>query len=456
MSSKEKKIALINPNYNLSENIGISSDNSKTEPILLYPPLGLLYLASCAEMLGHKVSLIDMPAANIKEKNILRDLGEEPDIVGIYTNTFSLNSISKIIEELKSELSSKIILGGPHLSYDSSIVKKMGADYGFLGDSERSFMDFLRDGCKSNKKIIQNKSMKNLDEIPFPSRHLLDRDQYISPHVSGKVTSMITSRGCPFDCVFCFHGIMGYKWRARSPRNIVDEIDCISNSGIEYIEIEDDFFTFSKTRVIEICKGIVDRGIKISFGCETRADFVDQELISWLKKAGCVNIQFGIESGSEKIRERIGKRLNNDVLIKAFRLCKEIGMSTTAYFMFGHPGESRANMLETIEFAKKLNPTFALFHITRILPGSRLFKIALEEGLVDQNVWNDVRRGAPVPPYVPKGIDYNDMVELQNRAWKEFYMNPRTLGKIFTGTSSANDFFTKVKSGIRILKMLYR
>jgi radical SAM superfamily enzyme YgiQ (UPF0313 family) len=243
------------------------------------------------------------------------------------------------------------------------------------------------------------------------------------------------------------------SYRKRDPKNVIKEIELIVREGFEYMEIEDDCFTLDKKRAKEICELIIKKKIKINWGCETRIDCVDEKLLAIMKRAGCTNVRYGIESGNEKIRsDIIGKKITNEEIRKVIKNMKEKGLISVAYFMFGHPTESFKNMKETIEFALEIDPDYVDFHLAMPIPGSRLFEIATKEGKVRKDVWNEVIKGIPIPVYVPNGVTLAEMIEMQKVAYKTFYGKPSSIIKNLMRAKNIEDLILKIKTGLILTK----
>jgi radical SAM superfamily enzyme YgiQ (UPF0313 family) len=456
-------IVLVNPNYTRSKDKRFCFHL----PIQCYPPLGLAYLASSLEKFNIPVKIIDARALNIDENATVKMLYSfSPKVVGIYVTSFNLPYIYNLIKEIKNVMNSTIIVGGPHITHYPQSVLSLGADYGIVGDGEKSLVKFMK---KYGKEDVQNiegltyfksgkifvnfiKPIKNLDILPFPSRHMLPNERYYSPLHKGMVTTMVTSRGCPFDCIFC--GLPNKKsYRKRSPKNVVKEIELIANEGFEYVEIEDDCFTLDKKRARRICELIIKKKIKINWGCETRIDCVDEKLLALMKKAGCTNVRYGIESGNEKIRsDVIGKKITNEEIRRVIKNMKKEDLISVAYFMFGHPTETLKDMKETIEFALEIDPDYADFHLAIPIPGSRLLEIATKEGKVRKDVWDKVIKGVPIPVYVPNGVTLAEMIEMQKLAYKNFYSKPSCIIKNLKKVKDIEDLTLKIKTGLILTK----
>lgn len=460
---KLKDVVLINPNYVKAENFYKINFHLA---IQRYPPLHLAYLASSLEKANIGVYIIDAAALDLSDEKVIKLLKKyKPKIVGIYVNSFFLPIVNNLIQKIRSDVDCIIVLGGPHITHQPSSIIKLGADYGFSGEAEKSLVEFIN--SKNRKKtpglihklgktvkINSTEFIKDLDSLPFPARHLLPNEKYYMPFFDGKTTTMMPSRGCTFNCIFC--GGTKRKYREVSVERVLGEIENIISMGFKYIQMQDDTFSLNKRRVSKICKEIIKRRLDITWGCETRADFLDKSLIYLMKKAGCTNVQFGVESGSEKVRnEIIGKNLSTDIIRETTKNLKNVGMITISYFMFGHPTETYKDMKKTFEFAKSLKLDYVDFHLAVPIPGSRLFDIACREGKIKENVWDDVIFGAQIPVYVPDNVTLEQMIELQRKAYSEFYFNVPMLIKISKNITSLNDLCLKIKTGLIVLKNKY-
>lgn len=458
-----KDIILINPNY--LEFRGLSITHLT---IQRYPPLGLAYLTSFLVKEGFDVGIIDAAALNITNEKIVELLKKnEPKFVGIYTTSLFLPIVYGLIQKIKDKTNCTVIIGGPHVTYYPQSIIRLGADYGIRGDGEIPLLELLRGKNKTEIPgliYLKNKKLKinnifiypKLDELPFPARYMLPNEKYFSPLFPGKMTTMITSKGCNFNCIFC--GIPHLKSYAEmSVGRVIQEIEQIVHNDFEYIEIEDDCFTLNKKRVQKICEKIIQNKFEINWGAETRADMVDQQLMLKMKKAGCTNIRFGIESGCERVRNSvINKFIPNSTIKKAIRSAKKAGLEVVTYFMFGHPTETMNEMKKTLEFALQLNQDYADFHLAIPIPGSRLFEIACEEGKLGKDIWDKVIFSGEIPTYVPDNISIEEMLKLQQEAYLKFYFSIRTIGKFLFKVKNMNDFKSKIKTAVVVFKKVFK
>jgi radical SAM superfamily enzyme YgiQ (UPF0313 family) len=228
----------------------------------------------------------------------------------------------------------------------------------------------------------------DLDSMPFPARDLVPYKKYTSLlATSSVVTTMFTSRGCPYKCSFCDRPHLGSVFRYRSAEDVVAEMEECIRMGIGEILIYDDTFTVNRQRVMDICNLILKKRLKFRWDIRARVNTVDFEMLKLLKKAGCERIHYGVESGNQGILNILKKGITLEQVRKAFRMTKKVGISTLGYFMIGSPSETRETIMQTINFAIEIGADFAHFTITTPFPGTELYRDALKKGLIKTEVW---------------------------------------------------------------------
>jgi len=465
----DKKVILVVPPF--SEQAAMSAEQryrQNTKELRLYPPLGLAYLA--AELLSRDIAceIIDS-AALMLNNDEAADLifSNNPSIVGITVTSFTLRSTNNLIRRLKKiKPTLPIVIGGPHITHWPESVFELGADYGIRGDGENSLSELVeclsrRDRTFANIEGLVTKQdngiainngiavIRDLDSLAFPARKLLPEERYVFVmSYFGKFATVITARGCIFDCIYC--GIPHKKQlHVRAIDNIICEFKTIADDSYGYVNFIDDCFTIDRKRTIELCEQISRNNIKIRWGCATRADCVDYELLKAMKKAGCYDIRFGVESGVEPIRESsIGKQITDKIFIKSFRDAKKAGLITTGFFLFGHPQETFQDMRKTVHFAKKLNPHYAAFMLATPVPGSRLFDISLKEGKLNTDIWRKISvNQTALPVYTPDSVSLRQMKSLQSRASVSFYLRPASIIAKLNEIKHPGELFFKMKIG---------
>lgn len=395
------KILLINPSSSTPEN--------RREYIL-----GIPYLVSALRAKGY----FDIQFRNYFNMQwtetigltleVLKDF--KPDVVLL--SSFTINRIAGFkIAQMAKEFnpSIKVVMGGMHPSFMyKQILSNTLVDVVCIGEGDRTIIELL-DAFKVNAPLDDIKGIafkkdggifitekrpfiKDLDTIPFPA-HDLYKD-YLTK--TGKA-HIIASRGCPFGCQFCSTTeFWGRSWRARSVRNVVDEIEMLLRDyGIKYACFLDDEFTLQKRRTTELCKEMLNRGLKIKWSCSTRVNTFDREQLEWMVKSGCEHIALGIESGSSRILKTIGKKITVENIINTFDLLNEFKLSRGAYLMVGNPGENKESVEETIQLVKRLELDVSSVAVAEIYPGTQLYEIAKERGFITDDYWLTER----TPPF---------------------------------------------------------
>ncbi len=354
------------------------------------PPMGLLYIQSAIEHSKHESIFIDANLNNLTHTETAeRILSHSPDIIGIQAMTFTMPDACILAQELKkSDPYCVIAMGGPHPTiYPEETIALPYVDYVIVGEGEFSFVDFLDDPGVS--PIIGSTDLiKDLDELHIPARASSEYTRYSSVLAKhNPITVMITSRGCPFQCIFCNR--MGRKYRAHSADYVLKEFDEIHRLGIPEVFIHDDTFSLDKQRVSDICIGLVNRGYKISWEARTRVDCVDREILKKMKLAGCDRLSFGVESGSLPVLASMKKNIDLNTIKSVFKMCKDIGITTLADFMVGNLDEKQVDIDKTLRLMKCLNPDYVQFSVCSPYPKTPLYELGLETKVIKKDVWRE-------------------------------------------------------------------
>jgi len=444
------------------------------------PPLGLLYIAASLEKSDkqklHQIRIIDCQLEKINHEKLRNILTEEkPDVIGMTAMTFNMPTIIQVAEIAKQvDANIKIILGGPHVFIYPQETMNIGVvDFLILGEGEITFTELINtinsNGdlhnikglvFKENNKVIINElaePLKDLDSLPFPARHLIKNEKYISALAERTpVTTMITSRGCPFQCIFCNRPHLGKIFRYRSAKNVVSEIEECVKMGIREIFIYDDTFTVNRQRVVDVCNLILEKKLDVYWDIRARVDTVDYELLKLLKRASCVRIHFGIEAGTEKVIKALKKGISLDRVKTAFNDASQVGIKTLAYFMMGSPSETREDILETIKLAKKINPDFAHFSITTPFPATELYTLGLQNKILPNDYWREFAKH-PTSDFQPlvweENLKKEELIKLLQKAYSSFYWRPSYILKSLKKVRSFGELFRKFIAALKLLKI---
>ncbi len=469
------KVLLINPP---SENEIIGNNPAFIEEERGYnPPLGLLYIAGYLEKFTqYSVEVLDTQVEEVSYQEIEDIVREkQPEVVGITAMTLTLVDVLKTIKVIKSaNRNIKVVLGGPHAYiFPNETINLKGVDYLVLGEGEAIFKDLL--DCmddykklksirglvfKENGKIVNTgprQLIEDLDKLPFPARHLVPYKKY-SSLVLGKrpITTTFTSRGCPYKCTFCARPHLGKKFRARSARNVVDEIEECTKMGIYGFLVYDDTFTVKRDRVFEVCDELRKRKLDVEWDIRARVDTVDEQLLKRLKMAGCRGIHYGVEAGTEKILKILNKKITISKTKEIFSLTKKSKISTLGYFMIGNPGETREDIFETIRLMKELDPNYVHITILTPFPATEIYFDGLKSGVIARDYWKAFSEN-PIPGFIPphwgEFFTKGELVELLAFAYRDFYARPGYIMKNLVRTKSFKDLKRKIRAGVKVLKL---
>jgi radical SAM superfamily enzyme YgiQ (UPF0313 family) len=297
----------------------------------------------------------------------------------------------------------------------------------------------------------------NLDELGYPSRQLLPNNKYIHPITNKPYTMVNTSRGCRQQCIFCVaHLYYGYKLRMRSVKSILDEIqfDVIGKYGIDNIWMYADDFTGDRDFVVDICKGIIERNLKISWWSNTRVDVLDREMFRLMKESGCFMLSIGGESGNQDILNRMKKRTQLSQIKDTVVMLREIGISSLVYFLIGLPGESRSTIKDTINFTKQINPDYVEFYPATPYPGTEFFEIAKKENMIASEDWSLYECGGKSFVVSVPGVSHEELERILQDAYKEFYYRLPYLLLLLKRMTHPVEFFRLCRFGLTYFKRL--
>ncbi|NVM21761.1 MAG: cobalamin B12-binding domain-containing protein [Desulfobacterales bacterium] len=419
----------------------------------IYPPLGIAHVASFLEQNGVDAEVLDAKALNLTSTETKERIGKaHADIVGVTAMTPNCRGaleICKFTKEVDSHILT--VVGGPQMNvFPAETVSDPNVDVGVIGDGELAMLKLARNfgNHKNVPRIMHGRRVLNLDSLPFPARHLLPNERYYCVIAKHPFTTMITSRGCPFKCGFCYS--LDKRVRYRSAENVVDEMEqAVEKYRFKEVMFYDDCFTLNRKRVVAVCKEIIRRKLDVCWETPTRVDLVDFGLLKLMRKAGCIRIRYGVESGDENILKVMGKGVTLKQAEKAFEATRKARIETFAYFILGYIRETIDTMQKTIDFAKKLDPDWAMFTVATPLPETRLHAEAVKHGLIDADYWRDFtlgKRSDRVPFMVP------DADKWVNRAYRQFYFRPSFIAKKIGKVGSLNTLKRNLEGAWGILR----
>ena len=383
-----KKVQLIMPNFNWRAEFDIQKD----------PPVGLLYIASALLDYGYSVEITDANAENLSVDGVMdRIAAYKPDMVGISANFSPLhNSALKLAEKVKAiDNGIWIVAGGNHATACAEYMLEQSRgciDFIARGQGETVLVNlvrclgsgfdpasikgitYMRDGqaVSSGAETL----IDDLDSLPFPAYHLLKMELYDR-------YNLITSRGCPFRCNYCASGVICNKVRYRSPDRIIDEIEyLIKNHGHKHFWFSDDTFTANFKHTNELLDKMIASNINISWSCLTRVNRTKRDLLEKMKRAGCRYISYGVESGDQTMLDRMNKRITLDDVQKALLLTKEVGIDMYAFFLIGYPGDTEETVEQSFKLIREIGLTGVSFAIVIPLPGTALWRLLEDKGLI--------------------------------------------------------------------------
>jgi radical SAM superfamily enzyme YgiQ (UPF0313 family) len=478
-------VILINPPLSLQERYG--KDMQKFGAVS--EPLGIAYIAGYLEAQGIDVRIIDAQAENLDHDQVIRKLDGTPDaLVGISLLTPVFDSVKRLCDQIKKiHPETLIVLGGAHCTAlpEGTLEEIETADMVCMGEGELTMAEiysrYVHQGdnawsevkgvCyRANGRLIRNDArdfIPDLDRIPPPARHLLPMHKYhlTASRVAGSdyCPTIIVARGCPFKCTYCSR-TFGKSFRSHSIERIISEIRFLMDTyKVRQINIEADTLTANKRFLSGLCQAMIDAGFpsKLSWTCESRVDTVTEETLRLMKKAGCWQISYGVETGSQRLLSLISKGVTLKQVEDAFRTTKKLGISIRGFFMLGLPTETPEESRLTIEFAKKLDPLYAQFTVTVPYPGTQMFAELDRNGEIRTYDWGKYNtwsgwKGESIIPFVARGRTQEELSALQKQALREFYMRPKVVFRFLRSIASIYDI-QKYLTGFWVLtKSLFK
>jgi radical SAM superfamily enzyme YgiQ (UPF0313 family) len=434
--------------------------------------LGLGYLAAVLEKNQYEVDVIDCQVLKLSYEEFRSELGKrQPNIVGITSTTLTYKSglqIAKIAKEVCP--SCLTVMGGPHVTFwddkalqecpSLDVIVRREGEYTLLElvqkvEAGKSFGDMLGITYRKDGKIIRNPDrpyIEDLDSLPFPARHLWPMERLREYE---DILYLAASRGCVFWCEFCATVRMhGRKFRMRSPKNIVDELEFLHKTyGVDKFTFCDDAFTVDQARIEELCREITDRKLKIQWNCGTRVDMVTRELLVKMKEAGCISVWFGVESGSQQVLDAMKKGISIAQTIRVLGWVRELELKPVPNVILGFPGETKETAWKTIKFVEKISPDdVGFYNVATPFPGTPMYDLVKENGWLKVTDFDKYDTVTPI--FETPTLSMKELRKIHEQAFQSFYLRPTYVLRMFAkggmcGFSATRKAFAYLLRAIR-------
>lgn len=452
--ARKMKILLLIPPTDLSKSYGKLKRFSNPQP-----SIGIAYIAAVLRENGHDVKVVDAYVNSHTLEEIMNMVEKyAPAVVGMSVLTPSADIVYEISRNIRNIFPHiTIVMGNMHASlFSDDVLTKGYADFVIHREGEIAMPELLKAlenknsfesvkgiSFKKNNVVVNNPMMPHIDDLdalPFPAWDLFPMDKYSTdPRTEVKKnvveTMILATRGCPNQCTFCSSRTdrsLGSRYRMRNPKSVVDEMVYMNEKyGSDIFSFVDLAFPLVRKHAVELCNEIINIGLdkKIKWVTECRVKPLDEELLMLMKRAGCVRLCFGIESGNNEILKLLKKNFTVEDVRRAVRIAHKAGLEIDGMFMIGLPGETAETILETIDFAIELNVRYAIFNIFVPYPGCELYDTLKAQGKIHYTSWSDFTSypaySGGVPVYVPDGLSHQELMKLQTKAMRRFYLRPK-------------------------------
>jgi len=415
-----------------------------------YPPLGLAYVAASLRDAGYNVGIMDAEVLQMGSREVLQCIPADARIIGFTSTTLGWPVVREIAGNVKKAFpESLLVIGGPHVTaFPEDTLEAPVFDIGVVGDGEKAMVSIAdhhargvsmhtiagcvtRTDAGSIRSLLPPPWIQDLDSLPFPALDLLPMDRYRSVMVKEPFVTMVTSRGCPYRCNFCSQIYGGNKLRTRSPENIVDEMEqAVKRYQAKEIILFDETFGVKRNDALRVCALIRNRKLDIRWSARTRIDVIDEQLLSAMRGAGCYALHLGVESGTERILRAMNKKITVAQVRSVASMAHRLGFKLHAYFMIGYPGETRAEIDETLRLSRQLNLDWASYTITIPNPHTPLLGTAVSQGILQPDFWRNYTLGnipLDIPFFASGECPESYLKRAKRSAYLRFYLRPGTL-----------------------------
>lgn len=443
------------------------------------PPLNLLSLAAQTRDNGYKTAIIDCSAEKLDfEQSAKKIISFNTKYIGITATTLSINDAARLARKIKDELpSSVIIIGGVHVTAlpIDTLRKYVEFDIGVCGEGELTIINLL-DALRKNKdlhgvrgivfrsdgqiKVTEKQPLINdLDILPLPAWDLLDgfatRYAPTTSRMTGLPSIYINSaRGCPYQCIFCDRSVLGNSFRAFSEKRVVQMIQKAKEMyKVKHITIYDENMAINRQRVVDLSRMLLEARLNINWSCDMRADFIcrNEDIPQLIYEAGCRGVNFGVESGNQRILDFYKKGETLGEIKKAVSLVHKAGINTTGFFIIGGPTETISTIKDTIAFAAELELDYAVALYFTAFPGSTIYKDIRRYGEFKED-WDQYN--SFVPLFLPFGVTQKDLERLFHNFFTKFYFRPKRIVKILCRNLNINSLWRLFTTGAGIIPLL--
>lgn len=438
----------------------------------MIPYIGLASLGATLLDAGHDVKILEQSVSKDPRGELHSILNEyRPDFVGIGFTSFLSGEAKELAKTVKDFNGNTVVIGGGvHCSVlPEETLRDTDFDVVVIGEGEITLKEIVdrvpledidgiayKDG-KTIKRTKPRELIEDLDSLPVPAWHLYDLKKYHAPRINARrnpVGSIETSRGCPYRCIYCNKSVFGYRFRGKSAKRIVDEMEAMLEVGFKEIHIQDDMFSMDLQRAKATCDEIIRRGLKFPWNIYNgvRCASVDLEFFQKLKRAGCYRVSMGIESGNQEILDRIQKGITIEQIKEAVRLAKEAGVEILTFFLVGLPGETEDTMRQTIEFAKELDCDLNKVAIATPIPGTPMFEEYEKKGLIRTHDWSQYQFHSKSGIAKHENLEYETIRKYYDLFYKELYLRPHFIWKRLVRGISTGDILYDIVYFLRTLK----
>jgi radical SAM superfamily enzyme YgiQ (UPF0313 family) len=430
-------------------------------------------LAAVLEKNQYQVDVIDCQVLKFSLEDFRSEIGKrQPDIVGVTSSTLTYQAALKLVKVAKEVCPNCVtVAGGAHVTFwddkaleecpELDIVVRKEGENTLLEVVQRiaagkSYQDVVGTTCRKDGKIVRNSDrpyIEDLDALPFPARHLWPMERFREYE---DILYLATSRGCVYWCEFCSTVRMhGRKYRMRSPKNVVDELEVLHKTyGISKFTFCDDAFTVDQQRTEILCNEILSRGLKIQWNCGTRVDMITRELLVKMKDAGCITVWFGVESGTQQVLDAMKKGISPELTIKVLGWVRELGMQPIPNVILGFPGETKESAWKTIKFVEKISPdAVGFYNVATPFPGTPMYDTVKEKGwlkVTDFDMYDTTH-----PIFETPWLSMKDLGKLREGAFHHFYLrrayfwDKRRRFKTYTPLIVASNLIANIKLKLR-------